>query len=60
VEGPNSASFYMMAMWAVLAMALFFLRPQSMRRSDQALEGGEKPTALNNNNNQPPPPPPAH
>ncbi|CAB3403093.1 unnamed protein product [Caenorhabditis bovis] len=61
VAGTPSLMIWTM-MWAIMAMGLYFLRPNSMRSgSNQQNEALlEKPTNSGggNNNDQPPPPPP--
>jgi hypothetical protein len=55
---PTDPTFMMMALWAALALMLFFMRPASLR-SPPANAASEKATAAAGTNNNPPPPPPA-
>uniref|UniRef100_A0A914DNR4 Small integral membrane protein 14 n=1 Tax=Acrobeloides nanus TaxID=290746 RepID=A0A914DNR4_9BILA len=58
--GPDggSGNMLMIAMiWGMLAMLLFFMRPNSMRQNnDRSLEGKPRASETNNNGNEPPPP----
>jgi len=52
--GGGNTMFLIMTMWMVMALALFFLRPPSMRRSQQ----GKPPPSNDGQGPNPPPAPP--
>jgi len=57
---PGDPTMLLMALWCVMAVALFFMRPQSARPSGDSTDAAqEKAAAALANNNNPPPPPPA-
>jgi len=58
---PGDSTMLLMALWMIVAVALFFMRPDSARRSQDPTDATQEKAAAaigtNNNNNNPPPPP---
>ncbi|CAP29345.1 Protein CBG09793 [Caenorhabditis briggsae] len=58
--GGGNTMFMWTLLWTFMAMALYVMRPNSMRSGTRPEDAVEKPTgSAGNNDNNPPPPPPS-